>query len=213
MRFLNFYPEGMPTIPTRRSIMAGRRMFPFRGWKPKWDDLPPQPGWEPVGSDGEMWTEVLGRNGWTTGYVTDNPHLLLGVHKSFRGSFDRVELVDGQVPVRKPKAGSAGGSSTTSAAVDAGQPRRAAHGHLPGDQPAPEVRGGVQRREGLPTGMSWVEWARARQPFALVIDSFDAHEPWDAPRRLVDMYGPPRSTGSSRFSPSRRRPPAGASSG
>jgi arylsulfatase A-like enzyme len=41
----------------------------------------------------------------------------------------------------------------------------------------------------------WLEWARARQPFALVVDSFDAHEPWDAPRRLVDMYGPARSDG------------------
>ena len=42
-------------------------------------------------------------------------------------------------------------------------------------------------------GMGWIEWARAQQPFALVIDSFDAHEPWDAPRRLVDLYGPARS--------------------
>jgi arylsulfatase A-like enzyme len=38
-------------------------------------------------------------------------------------------------------------------------------------------------------GMDWIEWARTRQPFALVVDSFDAHEPWDAPRRLLDMYG------------------------
>ena len=38
--------------------------------------------------------------------------------------------------------------------------------------------------------MGWIEWARTRrQPFALVIDSFDAHEPWDAPRRLIDLYG------------------------
>jgi arylsulfatase A-like enzyme len=42
-------------------------------------------------------------------------------------------------------------------------------------------------------GMSWVDWARTRQPFALVIDSFDAHEPWDAPTRLRDLYGAPSS--------------------
>ena len=42
--------------------------------------------------------------------------------------------------------------------------------------------------------MGWIEWARTRpQPFALVVDSFDAHEPWDAPRRLIDMYGPARA--------------------
>ena len=44
-------------------------------------------------------------------------------------------------------------------------------------------------------GMGWIEWARSRQPFALVIDSFDAHEPWDAPRRLIDLYGAPRAPG------------------
>jgi arylsulfatase A-like enzyme len=44
-------------------------------------------------------------------------------------------------------------------------------------------------------GIDWIEWARTRQPFALVIDSFDAHEPWDAPRRLIDMYGDPNPHG------------------
>ena len=33
----------------------------------------------------------------------------------------------------------------------------------------------------LREAMGWVEWARARQPFALVVDCFDAHEPWDVP--------------------------------
>ena len=100
LRFLNAYPEGMPTIPARRAIMAGKRTFPFRGWHP-YRDLPPQPGWEPVGSDGEMWTATLRKAGWTTGYVTDNPHLLLPVHNASGRKFDRVELVEGQVPVRR----------------------------------------------------------------------------------------------------------------
>ena len=43
--------------------------------------------------------------------------------------------------------------------------------------------------------MGWIDWAKAKQPFALVVDSFDAHEPWDAPRRLVDLYGPPSPNG------------------
>jgi arylsulfatase A-like enzyme len=40
VRFLNAYPEGMPTIPARRAIMSGKRTFPFRGWRPQWKDLP-----------------------------------------------------------------------------------------------------------------------------------------------------------------------------
>jgi arylsulfatase A-like enzyme len=197
VRFTNAYPEGMPTIPARRAIMAGRRTFPFRGWKPKWDDLPPQPGWEPVGSDGEMWTEVLRRNGWTTGYVTDNPHLLLGVHKRFRRRFDRVGLVDGQVPVRrKPK------HRVSQREVDRHLPPAMRNGRAEPRMAAYLAVNPRDRREEdfnaakvFRKGMGWLEWARARQPFALVIDSFDAHEPWDAPRRLVDLYGPPRPDG------------------
>jgi arylsulfatase A-like enzyme len=197
VRFTNAYPEGMPTIPARRAIMAGRRTYPFRGWKPKWDDLPPQPGWEPVGSDGEMWTEVLRRNGWTTGYVTDNPHLLLPVHKRFRRRFDRVELVDGQVPVRKKPTRHVSQKEVNrhlppSMRDGRAEPRMAAYLAVnPRDRREEDFNAAKVFQE----SMGWIEWASTKQPFALVIDSFDAHEPWDAPRRLVDLYGPPRADG------------------
>ena len=55
---------------------------------------------------------------------------------------------------------------------------------------------GLQRGEGLPRGDGLDRVGAGRQqPFALVVDSFDAHEPWDAPRRLIDMYGPARVGG------------------
>jgi arylsulfatase A-like enzyme len=197
VRFLNAHPEGMPTIPARRAIMSGKRTYPFRGWRPRWSGLPPQPGWEPVGIDGEMWTVTLREQGWTTGYVTDNPHLLLPVHKRFRQKFDRVELVDGQVPWRHRPT------------------RRVSHReldhHLPkalrGTRAEPRMRAylalnppGRDERDYnaakvFRDAMSWIKWARQRQPFALVIDSFDAHEPWDAPRRLIDLYGPASAPG------------------
>jgi arylsulfatase A-like enzyme len=175
--------------------MSGRRVFPFRGWH-AWPGLPPQPGWEPVGIDGEMWTVTLGREGWTTGYVTDNPHLLLPVHKRFRRKFDRVELVHGQVPGRR-------GPRRVS--------RRELDHHLPkalrGTSAEPRMRNYLawnppgrdeqdyNAAKVFREAMGWIDWARARQPFALVIDSFDAHEPWDAPRRLIDLYGPARGPG------------------
>ena len=168
VRFTNAYPEGMPTIPARRAIMAGRRTFPFRGWKPKWDDLPPQPGWEPVGSDGEMWTEVLGRNGWTTGYVTDNPHLLLPVHKNFRSRFDRVVLVDGQVPVRrKPKRRVPEKlvDHYMPASIDDGksEPRMATYLSI---NPRHRAEEDFNSAKVFTQGMNWLEWAKGRQPFA-----------------------------------------------
>ena len=193
LRFTHAYPEGMPTIPARRAIMSGRRTFPFRGWR-EYKGLPPQPGWEPVGSDGPMFTDFLRRRGWTVGYVTDNPHLLLPVHRRFRANFDRVELVEGQVPLgRRPRR------RVSQTELDRHLPRS-----LRGSRAEPRMRAYLaanprDRRDDqflaarvFRTGMGWIEWARARQPFALVIDTFDAHEPWDAPRRLIDLYGPPR---------------------
>jgi len=189
--FSRAFPEAMPTIPARRSIMAGKRIFPYRGWRP-YEDLPPQPGWEPVGSDGTMWSEVLREQGWTTGYVTDNPHLLLPVHKRFRGRLDRVELVDGQVPLRRKPKG----------AVSRATLNKYVPPSLRGSRHEPRMKAylAANRRDRkedeflaprvFTEAMGWVEWARARQPFALVVDSFDAHEPWDVPRPLRDLYGP-----------------------
>jgi arylsulfatase A-like enzyme len=191
VRFLNAHPEGMPTIPARRSIMSGKRVFPFRGWHP-WPGLPPQPGWEPVGIDGEMWTVTLRKAGWTTGYVTDNPHLLLPVHKRFRAKFDRVELVDGQVPWRHRPTRRVSRSELDHHLPKAlrgtrAEPRMRAYLAL---NPPGRDEKDYNAAKVFRDGMSWIEWARTRQPFALVIDSFDAHEPWDAPRRLIDLYGP-----------------------
>ena len=196
LRFARAFPEGMPTIPARRAIMAGRRTFPFRGWRP-YRDLPPQPGWEPVGVDGEMWTEVLRARGWTTGYVTDNPHLLLPVHKRFRSRFDRVELIDGQVPLRRKPKRRASAAQVRRHLPPAlrgsrAEPRMAAYLSVnPRDRDEDEYLAARVFRE----GMGWIEWASARQPFALVVDTFDAHEPWDAPRRLKRLYGPADARG------------------
>ena len=43
MRFTRVFPEAMPTMPARRSIMSGRRAYPFRGWRP-WEGMAGRPG-------------------------------------------------------------------------------------------------------------------------------------------------------------------------
>jgi arylsulfatase A-like enzyme len=196
LRFTRAFPEAMPTIPTRRSVMSGKRIFPYRGWRP-YKDLPPQPGWEPVGSDGRMWTEALQDKGWTTGYVTDNPHMLLPVHKRFRARLDRVQLVDGQVPLRRKPTGTVSDATVDkyvppSLRGSRAEPRMRAYLQAnPRDRPEEDYLSPRVFRE----AMGWVDWARTRQPFALVIDSFDAHEPWDVPQRLSDLYGSPDPSG------------------
>ena len=100
-----------------------------------------------------MWTATLGKAGWTTGYVTDNPHLLLPVHTRFRAKFDRVELVRGAgAGAASAAAAVPRGASSTHYLPKAlrGTNAERADGELPGAEPARPRRGGLQRGEGLP---------------------------------------------------------------
>ena len=195
LRFSRYRPEVFPTIPARRSIMTGRRVYPFRGWRPE-PGLPQEPGWESIDRRIPVFTDVLGNAGWHTGYVTDNPHILSGAYDGFRARFDQPVIVKGQVPYRGRPPGRP---------VD----RRTVNRHL-----LPKLRGTpTQRRirEYLTANKGreeeadylsprvfteaarWVEGAVARQtPFALVVDSFDPHEPWDPAPRYLRRFGPGR---------------------
>jgi arylsulfatase A-like enzyme len=41
----------------------------------------------------------------------------------------------------------------------------------------------------------YLEHIKEAQPFFLLVDSFDPHEPWDPPRKYVDLYGDPDYSG------------------
>ncbi len=172
--------------------MEGHRVYPFRGWRP-FKGLPAQPGWEPVGYGRKMWTEFLMEQGWTSGYVTDNPHILSAAHAKFRGRFDRAEMVTGQVPnthkgPRKVSQAELDKFLPPSIRGTRAEPRMLEYlrWNAPGRDESEYNTARVFKQ-----GEDWIQWARTRQPFALVIDSFDAHEPWDAPVNLVDLYDTP----------------------
>jgi arylsulfatase A-like enzyme len=196
LRFTRVRPEAMPTIPARRSIMMGRNIFPFRGWKP-YKGLTPSPGWEPIGHESKMWIELLRERGWTTGYVTDNPHILASVHDEFRGKFDRADTVYGQVPLRtapKREVSQAELDKYTPPALRGSVAEARMKTYLAANPPGRPERDHLAAKV-FRKGMSWLDYAKARQPFALVVDAFDAHEPWDVPRNIRDMYGAPNVRG------------------
>lgn len=194
LRFTHARHESYPTVPVRRSMMTGERVFPFRGWSPV-KGLPPQPGWEGIARRERLFTDLLAARGYRTGYVTDNPHILRGSFDSFRTRFDEMGSVRGQIPFRtRPRR-----------RVPAAELRR----YLPPEREPREVDAGRIRqyvaanRAGRPEdrhlaarvfkrGIDFLARANlAGRPFALVVDSFDAHEPWDPPdsyaRRFTDL--------------------------
>ena len=180
----------MPTIPARRSILTGRRVFPFRGWHP-YRGLLAEPGWGPITKPATTFTSALHRAGYWTAYVTDNTGLGFSpVYRRWRHSFDSFVRRGGQF----------GGRST-------GVSERELRHWLPREMEDPETRDRVRRylangRYAHDETNSFaarvfrdaarvLETAKRQRPFALVVDTFEPHEPWTPPRKYVDMYGDP----------------------
>ena len=212
LSFSRFRPEVFPTIPARRSIMTGRRVYPFRGWRPV-RGLPGEPGWEPIARGVPVFTDILGRAGYRTGYVTDNPHILSSAYDGFRGRFDRPVIVKGQTPYRGKPSGRVSEAAVRRHTLPRlrktfvrGRVREFLSANAGRDDESDYLAARV-----FTAAAEWVEEASAaRRPFALVVDSFDPHEPWDPPASYLRMYGRGRIGGVKPIQPF--SPPGGDAS-
>jgi arylsulfatase A-like enzyme len=197
LRFARVFNEAMPTIPARRSIMTGRRVFPFRRWR-RHPGLVGAPGWEPIADVRSTFTSVMKRHGYWTAYVTDNPFLVhAGVFRRFRESFDVFANTRTRMSAERLEA-------VTRADVHRWLVPEARIAGLP-----EKMRRYIARTSGYwrdetrslaartyTTGGAVLERALRRQPFALVVDSFEPHEPWTPPRHYIDLYRDRRYRGS-----------------
>src|SRR5215213_2220660 len=190
VRFSRFFPEAMPTVQARRAIMTGRRIFPFRGWE-RAPDLGRGPGAAPIEDVGQVFIDPLKRAGYWTASASDNP--FLGFTKSFRPfrlSFDRYVSVVGECGKIKNPA-PVGDAQLAHWLPDGlrederyveGMRKYLANtgvGHDDSDSSAARV---------YQEGIKLLEEAADKQPFALVVDSFDPHEPWSPAAEFIRMY-------------------------
>ena len=203
LRFSRAYPESMPSIPARRGIHTGLRSFPFRGWE-KWseDDVGLR-GWQPIPRDQTTLAEILGEEGYLNLFVTDTLHQFRPFYDFHRG-FDVFHFIRGQErDFYRPRTSASqekidgvliGGPSASHAEdimlqyLANTMGRRAEE-----DWFTPQV---------FMKGMEFLEAAREDQPFFLVVDNYDPHEPWDPPQKYVSLYdegysGPEPATSSS----------------
>jgi arylsulfatase A-like enzyme len=191
LRFTRAYPEAMPTVPARNSILSGRRTFPFHDWRDL-EGLIGQPGWSPLDDVKSSLPAVLRRAGFWTGYVTDNP--FIGYSKPYerlRNRFHRFGRFGGQVGGPQP--------------VSSVPPKILNHWLHP------SIRRRKRERVGLYMANSryWndenqsfaakvfiestaaLEEANQHRPFALMVDTYQPHEPWTPPPNYLRMYGDP----------------------
>lgn len=197
IRFTRFFPEAMPTVPARRTIMTGRRIFPFRGWE-RFPDLGRGPGSSPIEDLDQMFTRHLKRAGYWTASASDNP--FLGFTKSwrpFRLAFDRYVSVVGHSGSRGDPAKVSDrllsrwlpeGLAEDERYVEGMRRFLANTGYGRDDSESNAAR--VARE-----GIKLLEEAAERQPFALVVDSFDPHEPWSPTSEYIEMYSDPSYRG------------------
>lgn len=189
LKFTRAYPESAPTIPARRAIHTGARSFPFRDWSPRPDYDVNLYGWRPLHEDKPTLAETLRADGYSTMLVTDTLHMFRPSYNFHRG-FDVFEFIRGQErDLYRPLSRTSGkkldecliGGPTAQRTEDilkqylantAGRRREE-------DWFSPQVFG---------RGAELLEAARELQPFFMVLDSYDVHEPWDPPKKYVDLY-------------------------
>jgi arylsulfatase A-like enzyme len=194
LRFTRAYPESLPTICARRAIHTGLRTWPFRDWKaPKGEDVILQ-GWQPIPQGQAHLAEILKESGYTTMFQTDNMHQFKASYNFQRG-FDVFDFIRGQTtdnympnwtfPRERVRDALLKGNPEAMR----GQMRQywanvegrlAAERDSEEDWFTPRVFSGA---------MELLEAARADdQPFFLVVDNYDPHEPWDTPDEYVSLY-------------------------
>lgn len=189
MKFTQAYPEAAPTIPARRAIHTGMRSFPFRNWSPRPDYDVNLYGWQPLLEDRPTLSEALLEDGYSTMLVTDTLHMFRPSYNFHRG-FGVFEFIRGQerdlyrplslTSEDKLKKSLIGGPTAQRSedilrqyfANTAGRRNEE-------DWFSPQVFG---------KATELLEAGREMQPFFMTVDSYDVHEPWDPPKKYVDLY-------------------------
>ena len=173
--FTDVTTEGLPTIPCRRVYHTGKSVLP-------------EAKWQPLATDDITFAEVLGKHGFTTGFIVDTYHHFKPDYNFHRG-FDSWQWVRGQETDR-----------WKSGAKEKFDPKKHMPAHLWNERYDANMRQylmNTQDRKGqkdyfcarsCAAAMTWLERNAGANPFMLWIDMFDPHEPWDAPPRFQKMY-------------------------
>ncbi len=170
VRFTNFLPGSFPTGPFRRDLHTGRFNFVDQAWAGPW------------ARDEVLLGEVAAAAGYHAAVIADTP--------AVRGYDLRVAEV--QHTRQEAEAGSDANLPLPADARKLRLPMRHLQRIL-----ATEASWGSEEERHCPRTIraahrwleQWCAKGRSRSPFLLVVDTFDPHEPWDAPQYYTNLYG------------------------
>lgn len=187
LRFTMAVPEAMPTGPVRRAVLTGQRGFPHRDWVLT-KGLPEEPGWTPIGDHQPIFTEMLGNAGISTAYCTDNPFLVSPRFANFRRTLDiaRPDYSQGAYrafnkPFERPAQRSEIERYLLPNLSDTVEVQRL-RDHVGWNALFRRRERDYSAARVMRLGMQVLDTQEKGKPFFLAVDSFDPHEPFDAPR-------------------------------
>jgi len=186
----DFYAEGLPTLPVRRVFYTGRTVFPFAYHEQKSDTVQ-LPGWHPLYDEDVTLAEWLSERGYTCGLISDVYHQFKP-GKNYHRGFHSWQWIRGQENDRLVP--------TPTADMDVS---RYVTPNTPPDSPRRRMLAqylhnrswwrGEEDHYAAQVMRSAADWLRNyghKAPFMLWVESFDPHEPWDAPAEFVNRYYP-----------------------
>ena len=176
--FTNCYADGLPTIPERRVLFTGKSIVPMEV----------HGGWTPLRDEDISLPEVLKEHGFRTAFIADTFHYFKPKMNFHRG-FDSWQWIRGQET-----------DLWQSGPEEKFDPKKHMPEHLWNENYDRQMRQYLMNTQDIRgeedyfcarsfrTAMTWLERNRNTSPFMLWIDTFDPHEPWDAPERFQKMY-------------------------
>ncbi|MGQ9515170.1 MAG: sulfatase [Thermoproteota archaeon] len=172
--FENAYPEGLPTIPVRCSLMTGQRTLPYRPWEP----LRQYP------ADITL-VDILRPEGYVCGLISDTYHLMkpgMNFHRGFQ-SFLWIRGQEYDAYVSSPSRRKVENYVNINYNQDW---RNMVHQFLANTDEFEKEEDWFAARV-FEEASKWLKSNREHDKIFLWIDCFDPHEPWDPPARF-DTY-------------------------
>ena len=166
------YAGSFPTVPVRADVMLGRYVFPDLGWEPLPTKVPTMAG-------------LLGAAGYTSMMITDTPHMLQNGFHYDRG-FTAWQWIRGQESDRvRTDYMDEELLPCSPAKLRQGDRMRRLHylnTHFRRNERDTFVA------QTMTAASDWLEGNYKHENFLLYVDTFDPHEPWDAPEYYLKLY-------------------------
>ncbi|MCZ2147041.1 MAG: sulfatase-like hydrolase/transferase [Bryobacterales bacterium] len=191
--FEDAYPEGMPTIPIRRTLYTGRRILPYYYYR---QHEPVQlPGWHELYNEDVTLSETLLAAGYSPALIADLPHMQRP-GKNFHRGFRYCEWIRGHENdyyAMAPRVRQDFSDLFPANYLELPELKNSLPNFL-NQYKANFLRA---RKDGeaivAVTAAKAVDWLKTyhdEKPFYLQVEAFDPHEPWDPPMRFLKKYMP-----------------------